>query len=114
MHENLSGKGVIRAKFLPAAQYYAYRALQEALPNSDQAEELLAHNRATIGAMVMASSREIFEGELAPGTRTLIWSGGDRNIPPAVHDIVRDQPGEYRILARQIYGDLGQDFIPIE
>jgi hypothetical protein len=113
LHENVSGTGIIRATFLSGKQFSAYRALAESLPNTDEADELLAATRASMGAIALntAHNSRVFEGIIEPGTRTLIWHGtSNRGTPPAVHDIRRDEPGEYVLYAHQYRGDLAEGF----
>lgn len=116
IHENLMGKGVIRARFLPAAQFDAYKAMAKALPETAQADELLAQNRATMGAMALSGvAGGIYVGDIRPGTRTLLWHGENNvtSCPPVVHEVIRDEPGDYRIYAHQEKGSPGEGFQPI-
>lgn len=115
LHENIKGSGVIRVAFMTKKLYSGYRNLADSLPNTDEADELLAQNRAVIGAIALQNTPEssIFLGDIKPGSRTLIWHGNNQH-PPAVHDVVRDEPGDYRILAHQSVGDLGEGFVRIE
>lgn len=113
--ENNRGTGIIRAAFLPDAQFRAYNALAQSLPETDDADELLAQTRASIGKLALDTMHpsRIFVGDLKPGTRTLLWHG-DTNTPPAVHDIQRNEPGDYTIYAIQDRGDLAAGFETIK
>lgn len=116
IHENMRGNGIVRAAFLPAAQLEGYRRLAESLPDIDEADELLAINRGAMGkiALEAASAHQLYTGEVEEGTRTLIWNG-DTHMPPAVHEISRSEPGDYRIYAHQSPGtELGAGFTYIE
>lgn len=110
LHENLKGTGTIRAAFLSRELFAGYTAMANSLPNGSESEQLLADNRAAIGLMVLSSmGHGLYAGEIAEGTRTFIWQG-DRSMPPAVHDIERDGPGDYKIFAHQSQGQLGVGF----
>jgi hypothetical protein len=111
LHENHSGTGIIRATFLPEAQYKAYNSLARSLPDTDASDELLAQTRASMGSIALDTAHDsrVFVGGIEPGTRTLLWHG-DRNTPPAVHDIQRNEPGDYTIYAIQNQGDLAAGF----
>lgn len=117
LHENLDGTGSIRAAFLPTKLWNGYRKFSEALPQGEASEELLAQNRAALGAMALeaAHSSSVFEGELRPGTRTLLWhGGGHHHTPPAVHEIHRDAPGSYRIYAHLRPDVTAEGFEPMQ
>jgi len=115
LHENTEGTGIIKATFLPSRMLAGYQALYQSLPETKASDDLLAQNRAAIGQMAMKAARkaDVFVGDIAPGTRTLIWHG-DQYTPPAVHDIQRTEPGSYTIYAIHKDGELGAGFEPIE
>jgi hypothetical protein len=114
LHVNLEGSSRLRACFLTKQSFTQYVQLAEKIDGSTEpGQELLAAQRAAFGNYDMTRSKAVLEGDIEPGTRTLLWHGlepkfrlkaggfSNRELvvesTPAVHDFLRPEIGSYEI-----------------
>ncbi|MDZ7785926.1 MAG: hypothetical protein U5L95_02285 [Candidatus Saccharibacteria bacterium] len=121
VHHNERGGGVLQARHMAGSAFATYVEAAdtiEKLPYSnEERDDLLADARARIAAEKFETpqyhgslrlifnrdlpvSTDIHEAMLIPDTTSLIWQGTEK-LAPAMHNFVRNEPGDYTIYAHQ-------------